>query len=62
MRIKVIMTDKAMADKIYIEPLTINTIKRIIEKEKPDLVIMDEFQRFKYLINSENNSEITTIW
>ena len=30
-----IMTDKAMADKIYIEPLNLTTIKRIIEKEKP---------------------------
>ena len=34
-----IMTDKAMADKIYIEPLTINTIKRIIEKERPDSLL-----------------------
>lgn len=30
-----IMTDKTMADKIYIEPLHITTIKRIIEQEKP---------------------------
>ena len=34
-----IMTDKAMADKIYIEPLTIPVIKRIIELEKPDSVL-----------------------
>ena len=34
-----IMTDKAMADKIYIEPLTIATIKRIIEKERPDSLL-----------------------
>ena len=34
-----IMTDKAMADRIYIEPLTIDTLKRIIEKEKPDSVL-----------------------
>ncbi len=34
-----IMTDKNMADKIYIEPLTIATIKRIIEKEKPDSLL-----------------------
>ena len=26
-----IMTDKAMADKIYIEPLTLETVKRVIE-------------------------------
>ena len=31
-----IMTDAAMADKIYIEPLTIEVLKRIIRKEKPD--------------------------
>ena len=33
------MTDKAMADKIYIEPLTITTLERIIEKEKPDSLL-----------------------
>lgn len=34
-----IMTDKAMADKIYIEPLTIDVLKRIIKKEKPDSIL-----------------------
>ncbi len=34
-----IMTDKNMADKIYIEPLTLTTVKRIIEKEKPDSIL-----------------------
>ena len=34
-----IMTDKAMADKIYIEPLTLDVLKRIIQKEKPDSVL-----------------------
>ena len=34
-----IMTDKAMADRIYIEPLTLTTVKRIIEKEKPDSIL-----------------------
>ena len=34
-----IMTDKAMADKIYIEPLTLDVIKRIIKIEKPDSVL-----------------------
>ena len=29
-----IMTDKAMADKIYIEPLTLDVVKRIIKHEK----------------------------
>jgi len=31
-----IMTDKAMADRIYIEPLTEEVLRRIILKEKPD--------------------------
>ncbi|MBQ3879222.1 MAG: carbamoyl-phosphate synthase large subunit, partial [Oscillospiraceae bacterium] len=31
-----IMTDKAMADEIYLEPLNLQTISRIIEKERPD--------------------------
>ncbi len=34
-----IMTDNAVADKIYIEPLTLTTIKRIIEKERPDSLL-----------------------
>lgn len=34
-----IMTDKAMADKVYIEPLTLDTVKKIIEIEKPDSVL-----------------------
>ena len=34
-----IMTDKVMADAIYIEPLTIPTLERIIIKEKPDGIL-----------------------
>ncbi len=34
-----IMTDPEMADSTYIEPLTIETIERIIEKEKPDALL-----------------------
>lgn len=34
-----IMTDKAMADKIYIEPLTLDVVKKIILMEKPDSVL-----------------------
>ncbi|MCQ2610573.1 MAG: carbamoyl-phosphate synthase large subunit [Treponema sp.] len=34
-----IMTDQVMADKIYIEPLTLPVIKRIIKKEKPDGIL-----------------------
>ena len=35
-----IMTDKHMADKIYIEPLTLDVVKRVIEIEKPDSVVI----------------------
>ncbi len=34
-----IMTDGVMADEVYIEPLTLETVKRIIEKEKPDSLL-----------------------
>ena len=34
-----IMTDKALADEIYLEPLTAETVKRIIEREKPDSML-----------------------
>ena len=34
-----IMTDHIMADKIYIEPLTLKTVERIIEEEKPDSIL-----------------------
>ncbi|MDR2525574.1 MAG: carbamoyl-phosphate synthase large subunit [Oscillospiraceae bacterium] len=34
-----IMTDQHMADKIYIEPLTVETVKRVIRKEAPDSVL-----------------------
>ena len=34
-----IMTDKHLADEIYLEPLNVETIKRIIEKERPDGIL-----------------------
>lgn len=34
-----IMTDKNMADKIYIEPLTLDVVKRVIKMEKPDSLL-----------------------
>jgi carbamoyl-phosphate synthase large subunit len=34
-----IMTDETIADKVYIEPLTVETIEKIIQKEKPDGII-----------------------
>lgn len=34
-----IMTDKDIADKVYIEPLTVKVLEQIIDKEKPDSVL-----------------------
>ncbi|MFW2331934.1 MAG: carbamoyl-phosphate synthase large subunit [Nitrospinota bacterium] len=34
-----IMTDPDLADKIYIEPLTVKTVSKIIEKERPDAIL-----------------------
>ena len=34
-----IMTDRAMADEIYLEPLTLETLERIIDIEKPDSIL-----------------------
>ena len=34
-----IMTDKEVADKIYIEPLTIEFVEKVIAKEKPDSLL-----------------------
>lgn len=62
-----IMTDNAMADKIYIEPLTLETVKRIIKKERPDsllstlggqtgLTLLCNLQRKVSSINTEFSS------
>lgn len=34
-----IMTDQKMADKVYIEPLTLDFITRIIYQEQPDAIL-----------------------
>lgn len=34
-----IMTDRDIADKVYIEPLTLQVLEQIIEKEKPDSIL-----------------------
>ena len=34
-----IMTDKDIADEVYIEPLTVPVLEKIIEKEKPDSLL-----------------------
>ena len=34
-----IMTDRNIADKVYIEPLTVPVLEQIIEKEKPDSIL-----------------------
>ena len=34
-----IMTDKDIADEVYIEPLTVKVLEQVIEKEKPDSIL-----------------------
>ncbi|MBQ1512926.1 MAG: carbamoyl-phosphate synthase large subunit, partial [Bifidobacterium sp.] len=34
-----IMTDKDIADHVYIEPLTVPVLKALIEREKPDSIL-----------------------
>ncbi|MEG1584949.1 MAG: carbamoyl-phosphate synthase large subunit, partial [Anaerovorax sp.] len=34
-----IMTDKTMADKVYIEPLNVTVLKKIIKEERPDSIL-----------------------
>ena len=34
-----IMTDKDIADKVYIEPLTVEVVEQLILKEQPDSVL-----------------------
>ena len=41
-----IMTDKDIADKVYIEPLTVDVVKHVIKKERPDSVLPEH--RFRY--------------
>ena len=36
-----IMTDKDIADKVYIEPLTVEVVEQLILKEQPDSVLAD---------------------
>ena len=33
------MTDTEMADKVYIEPITLEFVSRIIRKERPDALL-----------------------
>src|SRR2546429_3098332 len=34
-----IMTDEEVADRVYIEPLTVESIEKIIARERPDAVL-----------------------
>ena len=34
-----IMTDSSIADRVYIEPLTLDAAKRVIFKERPDAIL-----------------------
>ena len=33
------MTDKEIADKVYIEPITLEFVTRILRKERPDALL-----------------------
>ncbi len=34
-----IMTDDEIADEVYIEPITVEFVKKVIEKERPDAIL-----------------------
>ena len=34
-----IMTDRDIADRVYVEPLTVPVIERVIKREKPDALL-----------------------
>ena len=36
-----IMTDKDIADRVYIEPLTVEVVQKLIQKEKPDSILRE---------------------
>ena len=48
-----LMTDPSMADQIYLEPLNLTTLQRIIEKEKPDS-LLSTFGAFRFGACSKN--------
>ena len=56
-----IMTDSALADEIYLEPLTEETVKRIIEKEKPDLVVIDSIQTMRCMDISSSSGTVSQV-
>ena len=43
-----IMTDKDIADKVYIEPLTVPVVKSLIIKEQPDSILPGWSKCFEY--------------
>lgn len=51
-------TTKKHSDRFVINKLRVMFAKISVSMLQPDLVIMDEFQRFKYLISSDEDSEI----
>lgn len=38
--IATVQTDKGMADEVYLQPLNVQAVERIIEKEKPDSILL----------------------
>lgn len=56
-RLRVMAQPVTKEDKAIIGSLRVIFAQISLEKLEPDLVIMDEFQRFQYLINSENDTD-----
>ena len=52
-----IMTDPGVADKTYVEPITIDILEKILIKEKPDAILPSSILFFdNWLFNSFSNS------
>jgi carbamoylphosphate synthase large subunit len=52
-----IMTDQGIADTVYIEPLTVEVIGRIIERERPDGILVRNKKNKKRSDNSKISLE-----
>ena len=48
-----IMTDANIADQVYFEPINVDTVRRILEKEKPDLLIVNRKLDIDYTDGTE---------
>ena len=56
-----IMTDRDIADRVYIEPLTVKVLEQLIEKEKPDLVVIDSIQTMRCMDISSSSGTVSQV-